>query len=302
MRYNSLVFVGGILAASPLAAQERPFAFTGGSVKSAFIVYDLMSKGKAVPGTTYESGVAGDRWIMRMVMPMDMGGKKDTVRTLAVSTRDSVYKYNTMGSQPGDGEVSPALRFYLAREYAALDAAGKSRFKENLKLGTNDNSSASGDMDMFITLTGDKVGSETIAGHKCDVYKRKKTTACVIPNAPMVMLRWEDQKEGTSLVARKVTLNGPIPTAASVLPKTIKWKKKPADDADFILGIWAMKKQSDPEAVPAPQLAKFAVSYLASPGAAAELRAMTSGSGEEDQDAPEDESGEADSTNGEGGN
>jgi hypothetical protein len=301
MRHQSLVFVGGLLAASPLAAQESPFSFIGGSVKSAYIVYDLVSKGKAVPGATYESGVAGDRWILRMVMPVDMGGKKDTLRTLAVSTRDSVYKYNSMSSQSGEGEVSPALRFHLAREYAALDAAGKSRFKQNLKLGTSDNSSASDDMDMFITLTGDKVGSETIAGHKCDVYKLKKTSACIIPGAPMVMLRWDDQREGTTLVARKVTLNGPIPTVASVLPKGVKWKKKSADDADFIAGIWAMKKQSDPEAVPAPQLAKFGVSYLASPGTAAELRQMSGGSGEGDEDAPE-ESGEADSTNGEGGN
>ncbi|HKH84286.1 MAG TPA: hypothetical protein VKA25_11415 [Gemmatimonadales bacterium] len=40
-----------------------------------------------------------------------------------------------MSSQSSEGEVSPALRFHLAREYAALDAAGKSRFKQNLKLG-----------------------------------------------------------------------------------------------------------------------------------------------------------------------
>jgi len=97
MRYHSLVLVGGVLAASPLAAQESPFSFTGGSVKSAYIVYDLMSKGKAIPGATYESGVAGDRWILRVMMPMDLGGKKDTVRTLAVSTRDSVYKYTAWG-------------------------------------------------------------------------------------------------------------------------------------------------------------------------------------------------------------
>ncbi|HKH84285.1 MAG TPA: hypothetical protein VKA25_11410 [Gemmatimonadales bacterium] len=154
---------------------------------------------------------------------------------------------------------------------------------------------------MFITLTRDKVGSETIAGHKCDVYKLKKTSACIIPGAPMVMLRWDDQKDGTTLVARKVTLNGPIPTVASVLPKGVKWKKKPADDADFIAGIWAMKKQSDPEAVAVPQLAKFGVSYLASPGAAAELWEMSSGSSDGDEDAPQ-ESDESDSTNGEGGN
>ena len=74
------------------------------------------------------------------------------------------------------------MRFHLGREYAALDAGGKSRFKENLKLATSGNSAADSDMDAFVTLTGDKVGSETVAGHKCDVYKRKGGfTACVMP-------------------------------------------------------------------------------------------------------------------------
>jgi hypothetical protein len=282
-----------LVATSPLAAQASPFAFTGGSVKSAYIVYDLLSKGKAVPGASWESGVTPDRWIMRMKMPMEIGGKKDTVRSWVVETRDSQYKYNSMGAQRGDADVSPTLRFHLAREYAALNAAAKARFKENLKLGTRDNSSASSDMDMFITLTGDKVGSETVAGHKCDVYKREGRTACVVPGAPMVMLRWVDEKEGTTLEAKKVTLNGAVPTVASVLPKGVQWQKKPASDADFIQGIWTLKKQSDPEVVPPAQLAKFAVGYLASPAATAEIREMSGGMGGDE--AAEDESGGAES-------
>lgn len=173
MRRIFVVASGVLMAASPSAAQDNPFAFTGGSVKSAYIVYDLRSKEGAVQGATWESGVAPDRWIVRMTLPVDLGGKKDTMRSLVIVTRDSQYKYNTMGLQRGDGEVSPTLRFHLAREYAALDAGGKARFKENLRSGTADNSSASDDMDAFILLTGDKVGSETVAGHKCDVYKRK---------------------------------------------------------------------------------------------------------------------------------
>lgn len=294
MRRDTLIALGSLLLAAPLAGQENPFAFTGGSVKSAYIVYDWVSKGKAMPGATLESGVAPDRWIVRTTMPFEVAGKKDIMRMLAITTRDSQYKYNTMGTQRGDGEVSPTLRPHLAREYAALDAGGKARFKENLKLATDDNSSASGDMDAFVTLTGDKVGSETIAGHKCDVYQRKGSfTACIMPNAPMVMLKWSD--ESMTLVAKKVTLNGPIPTVASLLPKGVRWKKKPVDDADFIVGIWTLKKQTDPETVPAAQLAKFAVGYLASPGAAAELREMSGGAGGGEEEVPDEESGEDES-------
>ncbi|HEV8176526.1 MAG TPA: hypothetical protein VGP44_02445 [Gemmatimonadales bacterium] len=292
MRRNIVVALGVLTAASPLAAQDNPFAFTGGSIKSAYIVYDLASKDGPVQGATWESGVAPDRWIVRLVMPVDLGGKKDTMRSLVIVTRDSQYKYNTMGSQRGEGEVSPTLRFHLGRAYAALDAAGKARFKQNLRLGlAADNSSASDDMDAFITLTGDKVGSETVAGHKCDVYKRKTFTACVMPQAPMVMLKWSDAKQNMNLVARKVTLNGPIPTVASLRPKAVRWKKEPYDDADFILGIWTLKKQTDPSAVPGATLAQFAVKYLAGPGTAAELREM-SGGGDEEAEAPAEESAE----------
>jgi hypothetical protein len=291
-----LVLIGILAAANPLAAQDNPFAFTGGSVKSAYIVYDFTSKAGPVPGATWESGVTQDRWILRMTMPMDLGGKKDTMRSLVITTRDSQYKYNTLGSQGSDAEVSPTLRFHLAREYAALDTGGKARFKENLKLGTADNSSASDDMDAFIMLTGDKVGTETVAGHKCDVYKRKTFTACVMPQAPMVMLKWSDQKQNINLVARKVTLNGPIPTVASVRPKAVQWKKGSYDDADFILGIWTFKKQTDPETVPAATLAQFAVKYLASPGASAELKEMSGGGTGGDEETEEDGSNGEDGT------
>ena len=73
--------------------------------------------------------MAPSHLIMRMKTPFEIGGKKDTAHMLAVMTRDSHYKYNAMGKQPGEWEVSPTLRPHLAREYAALDAAGKARFR-----------------------------------------------------------------------------------------------------------------------------------------------------------------------------
>lgn len=202
-----------------------------------------------------------------------------------------------MGSQRGDGKVSPTLRPHLAREYAALDAAGKARFKENVRLVFKSSElSSSSDADELIMLVGDKTGSETIAGHKCDVYKRGKTTVCMLPQAPRVMLRWTDEKQGVSIVAKKITLNGPIPAAAGLLPKGVRWKKEPYDDADFILGIWSLKKpESDPAAVPGATLAKFAVGYLASPAATAELREMGAGmeSGSSEDTPSDDGSSEA---------
>lgn len=125
-----------------------------------------------------------------------------------VATKDSQYTYNKMGGQQ-EGEVSALLRPHLAREYAALDASGKARFREHIKLAAQ--LGGGSDMDAFVTLFGDKAGSETIAGQKCDVYRMNKTSACVVPGAPMVMLRWVDPSQGTTLVAKKVSLNGPLP-------------------------------------------------------------------------------------------
>lgn len=292
MRSEMILVLSGLSTAAPLAAQDNPFALTGGSVKTAYIVYDMTGKQKQAPAGSYEVGVAADRMIIRMVTPFEVAGKKDTVRVVVVTTKDSQYTYNAMGSAAAEGEVSPTLRPHLAREYAALDAAKKTRFRENVKLAAA--ASGSSDADAFMTLIGEKTGaSETIAGHKCDVYRTKTSTACVVPHAPMVMLRWQDAKQGVNLVAKRVTLNGPLPPALSVLPKGIKWQKKPADDADFITNVWALKKQSDPDAVAPAALTQFAVRYLASPEAAAELREMggggeTSETGEVPSDSTEE--------------
>ena len=284
MRIPRRAAILALLLPGSLAGQDNPFALTGGSVKTAHIVYEV-SGTKQQPGVAalYEVGVAPDRWIMRMTTPFEMGGKKDTMHMLAISTRDSQYTYSRMGSQRGEGEVSATLRPHLAREYAALDGAGKARFRENLKLATE--LGGSSDADAFITLLGEKSGSETIAGHKCDVYRWKKSSACVIPDAPMVMLRWVDTRQGVTLLAKKVSLNGPIPPALGVLPKGVRWKKNPPEDADFITNIWSLKQQSDPAATSPSAMAKYVVRYLASPQAGAELKEMGAGQGNEGEEA-----------------
>ena len=285
-----IVLFGVLVAATPLAAQDNPFAFTGGSVKTAYIVYQVNSKQKEGQGSTFEIGVAPDRWIMRTEAPMEMGGKKDTVRVLAVTTRDSQYTFTSMAGQK-NAEASPLMRPHLAREYAALSGSGKQRFRQNLKLAVA--AGGSSDTDMFITLIGDKLGSETIAGHKCDVYKTKGSTACVVPGAPAVFLRWTSEEQGTDMVAKKVTLNGPIPPAMSVMPKGVKWTKKPVDDADFMMNVWALKKETDPEAQSPASVAKFTVGYLASAAATAELQAMAPPVGGDDTPDDETESDES---------
>ncbi len=75
------------MAASPLAAQENPFAFTGGSVKSAYIVYDMIGKANQGQGSRFDIWVAPDRFIVRTVVPLDLGGKKDTLRGVSVTKR-----------------------------------------------------------------------------------------------------------------------------------------------------------------------------------------------------------------------
>src|SRR3982751_2769110 len=92
--------IAALLLPGSLAAQDNPFALTGGAVKTAYIVYDISAQKQQQPGTaggSYELGVAPDRWILKMALPFEMGGKKDTLRTLAVMTKDSQYTYNQMG-------------------------------------------------------------------------------------------------------------------------------------------------------------------------------------------------------------
>jgi hypothetical protein len=286
MRLVVLVSVASLLSPVALTAQQNPFALTGGSVKSAYIVYDVKTTKQQGPGmgpVSYELGVTPDRWMLRIVTLFQIAGKKDTMTSLMVSTGDSQYTYIKMGSERGEGEVSRIMRRDLAREYAALDAGGKARFKENIKLVTQ-SSGSSDAADQVITLAGQKKGSETIAGHTCDVYQRGEVTACVLPQAPMVILRWTDGKQGTTAVAKKITLNKPVPTAAAFLPKGIRWKKTGYDHDEFVTEIWGRKKQSDPETVPPATLAKFAVGYLASPQASQELK---------EQGPPPEETGEA---------
>ena len=43
------VMVCSLLCAAPLAAQENPFAFTGGSVKSAYITYTITDSSRERP-------------------------------------------------------------------------------------------------------------------------------------------------------------------------------------------------------------------------------------------------------------
>jgi hypothetical protein len=288
MRCELLLVAGSALLGTSLAAQENPFAFTGGSVKSAYIVYEVTGKNQQGAGTLWEIGVAPDRWLMRMVLPFEMAGKKDTVRTVFATTADSQYSYTSMGAAPAQAEVSPLLRPHLAREYAALGSQAKARFQENARmLAASENSS---DIDAFVTLFGKKTGSETIGGHRCDVYQTGQKTACVVPGAPLVMLRWSDPKQGLTMVAKKVTLNAPIPPAKTVLPKGVKYQPGEADDADFVTNIWEMKKQSDPATVPPSTLVKYVVNYLASAEAGRELREMGVGS---DQMRGAEETGDA---------
>jgi hypothetical protein len=288
MRVVGVFASSGMLLAAPLAAQDNPFSLVGGPVKSAYLVYEMTGKDKAAGAMTgamtMEAGLTKDRWIMRMTTPFEMAGKKDTVHMLAVTTGDSQYTYSRMGSQRGEGEVSATLRPHLAREYAALDGSAKGRFRENVKLAAD--LGGSSDADAFVTLFGEKAGSETIAGQKCDVYRTEKTSACVLPGAPMVMLRWFDSKQGVTMVAKKVTLNGSIPPALGVLPKGVRWKKSAPDDADFIVNVWSLKKQTDPGTTPPAQIAQYVVRYLASPQAGPELREMGAGQTEEGEESP----------------
>lgn len=280
MKVYRVLAIGGLLAAAPLRAQENPFDLPSGSLKSAHIVYDLMSKGKPVPGARAEAGVSGNRWAMRTVSPFEYEGKTDTMRILMVETRDSQYTWTATGSDRGGGMAGPTLRPHLAREYMALDAAGKARFRKNLKLLASSAAGAEGwkDVEQYTSTLGDKAGSETVAGQRCDVYRTAQAQTCVLPQAPRIFLRSADKEQQVDYVAKHVTLNGPLPPSLSAIPKGIRWEKGDIyDDADFVMAIWTQKKESDPTELSPATVTRFAIRYLASPQATSELPRMENG-------------------------
>jgi hypothetical protein len=257
--------------ASPAAAQQNPFQLLGGSLKSAYVVYQVKREGKPVPGGQVEIGVTPRLWAMRLVVPYNISGRSDTIRTQVLETGDSMYQVTSVAGTR-DGEVSVSLRPHLVKEFASLDAAGQRRVLENLKQIYR----AGGDdkLDRLVTAVGSKQGTESIAGHTCDVYGLKKQSACVLPQAPAVPLRsTSEESGGQDLVASRVVLNGTIPTALTTLPKGVRWKHSDNNAiGGFAFEIWGKEKQSDPSTVAPAELARFSLNWLARPETAAALR------------------------------
>ena len=128
-----IVLFGVVVAASPLAAQDNPFAFTGGSVKTAYIVYQENSKKKAVQGSSFEIGVAPDRWIMRTAGPDGDGGKEGH-RPNAGSHHPGLAVHLLEHGWPKErGGESPDAAASGAR-IRRPERSGKDRFRQNLKL------------------------------------------------------------------------------------------------------------------------------------------------------------------------
>ncbi|MFL5402482.1 MAG: hypothetical protein ACJ8BF_06655 [Gemmatimonadales bacterium] len=250
------------LVPATVAGQQNPFALTGGSVKSAYITYDVTSKGVPMSGSTMELGVAGQKFALRLNVVTVFEGEKLAMKIHVVENRDSVYRLTD-----DEGEVSLNFRPLLAKEFEALDPAGKQRVLANLKLAQRFDED-----ELALPLIGEKIGTQTIAGQRCDEYRAGKRVACVLPDAPAIPLRMTDT-QGLTWVAKKVTLNAPLSATLVTLPKGIRWKKKgDVEHGELALGLWRMKNPFETEPPAPPAVARFAIRYLASPQAAGELK------------------------------
>lgn len=247
-----------VLAAAPLAAQQQnPFARLGSSVRSAHVVYDVLKDGKPVPGARAELGVSGDRLGFETVLPLP--GQAEPMRLFRLEAGDTVYRQSG-----GPGEAEASLRRHLAAAYEQLSTSERERLRENAELFERSGEAGASELELLLT---EPAGTETIAGQTCQVIRTGDQTVCTLPGSPGIALR--GPVAGLQLVARSVTLNGPVPDALVTVPKGVRWRRVEGwDYGEFATSVWSMTRESDPAEVAPATLASEALRWLASPEAA----------------------------------
>ncbi len=243
IRRYALALVGAGLVAMPLSAQENPFKLATAHPPALSVSY-TMSGDLAGEGALASDG---RRTVNHSRQTGRFFGRTTTTETWSLTTQDSLYSADLV-DRTGTvmGNPLPAM----ARAYDGLDRDAKRRLHANM-------AEMSALLARAFTMSslglGEKTGTRTIAGERCDERSFGGFTVCDMQKAPGVPLHLS----GSLLCVRyeqtatQVALGAP-PAGAFTRPEGVRWQPLPG--------------QQNPDSV-----ARAMIHYLSSEGLADSL-------------------------------
>jgi hypothetical protein len=258
----ALATAAAVLA--PAAAAQNPWGIDLGSYRSVAVVW----KGAGnieMDGRVLGSGSAsGEGLFTPTAMRMSMTISATMQGTTTGGTVWSASSAETESSDNGGDTVTvePSFRALLAREFDALGAAAREKVLANVRiLGEV----AADELDAAPYATGEKTGSATIAGQRCDVFTTGEASYCLLSGAPAVMLRFAAAEGGYETSATEVRFNVAVPASAWAPPAGKVVVRRTAaeamEDRRWAADLYAERNDgNEPPSLAA--LAKFVMRYL----------------------------------------
>lgn len=214
-RASVLVLAATMALAPGLAAQDNPFKLATTGTPAVSVSYTM--SGDLTGEGAYASD--GRRTVNHSRQTGKFFGRTTTTESWALTTRDSIYSADLVDRK---GTVMANPMPAMARAYDALDRDAKRRLHENMAEMSTLLARA---FTMSSLGLGEKTGTRTIAGERCDERAFGGFTVCDMQKAPGVPLHLS----GSLLCVRyeqtatQVTLGAP-PAGAFSTPEGIRWQ------------------------------------------------------------------------------
>jgi hypothetical protein len=177
MRYHMLSVVAVIVTA-PLAAQQNPFKLPHSNLSGVQVDYAFAGD---IQGTGMRA-MTRDRMVEQQHTTGKMFGKTSTTDTWMLVTPDTAYSADLVKKT---GTRMPNMVPLMAHAYDDLDGSGKQRLHQNMQDMAQLIGKAFGSQALW---SGEKTGTNTYAGEKCDEHTFGAFSICSMQGAPGIPL------------------------------------------------------------------------------------------------------------------
>ncbi|HET7585830.1 MAG TPA: hypothetical protein VFK13_13020 [Gemmatimonadaceae bacterium] len=211
----SLALAAAFFVATPLAAQQNPFALP----KSKPVYMEYQSTGDMTGNGAM--AISGDRIMTRSTSTGKFFGHTSTVNNWMLVTPDSMYSADLTKKT---GTVAPNMMHYMAKEYDGLDKDAKARLHQNMA----DMASMMAQVFGASSLTEVSAATQkkTYAGAECDERTVGSWSICTLHDAPQISLHTQGQFLCVNFEQTATTVKyGDVPSSAFEMPAGITFQQ-----------------------------------------------------------------------------